>query len=321
MVAVFLANPIIAIGLRLWVVAALLATPALAGDWHPPEPVAGGKDWVQLGSGEWVGGNIDLFRDLRLYLDSDDLDDLVIDWEDVAAFRSPRVLTLAFTGNRVATGTVSMRDGVIRVTTAAGEMEFRRQELLSIIEGEPREINFWSAKASAGFTGRSGNTNQSDMNALVKIRREATLSQLNLGYTGNFGEISRSQTTNNHRGTTDFNIFLSRKFYITLLGLEAYADKFQNIALRTTVGAGVGYYFYRTGDLEWSVGLGGSYRKTRFESVEPGAAGSQETGSVVPDTRFDADIRRYRTVGELLRPDRRAGREAEHPARRGAFHR
>jgi Protein of unknown function, DUF481 len=145
-------------------------------------------------------------------------------------------------------------------------------------------------KASVGFTGRAGNTDQSDMSALVKIRREATVSQLNLGYTGNFSETSGDQTTNNHRGSGDLNIFLSRQFYVTPFGLELYADKFQNIDLRVTVGAGAGWYFYRTGDLEWSVGLGGAYRKTSFISVEPGADDTQETGTIVPSTSFDADI-------------------------------
>jgi putative salt-induced outer membrane protein YdiY len=293
MASVFSFNRIVAMALRvpaLVGVLALLAPPVLAADWHPEEPGPDSKDWVQLTSGEWVRGSIDLFRDLEMQFDSDDLDDLTIDWEDIAAFRSPRMLTLVFTGNRVATGTASMKDGVIRVTTRAGELEFQRGELLSIIEGEPREINFWSAKGSLGFTGRSGNTNQSDLAAQVRIRREATLSRFNLAYNGNFSEISGEQTTNNHRGTADINYFLSRKFYVTPLSLELYADEFQNIDQRTTVGAGAGYYFYRSGDLEWSVGLGGAYRKTSFTSVEAGDDASQETGAVVPSTAFDADL-------------------------------
>jgi putative salt-induced outer membrane protein YdiY len=291
MAAVFSPNRMITMALRVPLLAlAFLASPVLASDWHPDEPVPDASDWVQLSSGEWVRGSIDLFRDLKMQFDSDDLDNLTIDWEDVAAFRSPRILTLVFTGNRVATGTASMKDGIIHVTTAEGELEFRRQELLSVIEGEPKEINFWSAKANLGFTGRSGNTNQSDVSALVKIRREATLSQFNIGYTGNFSELSGEQTTNNHRGTSDINFFLSRRFYVTPLAVELYADKFQNIDVRTTVGAGAGYYFYRTGDLEWSVGLGGAYRKTQYSSVEPGDDATRETGSVVPSTAFDADI-------------------------------
>lgn len=278
--------------LTVLVAAGALLLPAAAGaqSWHPGEPAPDGKDWVQLKSGEWVRGSIDLVRDLEMEFDSDDLDDLRIDWADIAAFRSPRMLTLVFTRDRVATGPSSMADGVIRVTTAQGIVEFPRADLLSIIEGSAREIDNWWAKATVGVTARSGNTEQSDFNSTVRIRREGAVSQLNLGYTGNFSEISGAETVNNHRGTVDLNYFLSRQFYVTPLSVEAYADEFQNIELRGTVGAGAGYYFYRTGDLEWSVGLGGAYRRTNYVSVEPGESDVAETGSLVPSTSLDADL-------------------------------
>lgn len=264
--------------------------PALSQEWHPPEPAANEKDWVQLSSGEWIRGTIDLFRDLEMTFDSDDLDDLVIDWADIAAFRSPRVLTLVFTGERTATGTSSLKDGVILVTTESGTREFRRGDLLSIIEGRPREINFWSAKASIGITARAGNTDQEDANTIVKIKREATRSQLNLHYQGNYGDVNGERTIENHRANVDFNIFVSRNIYVTPFGVEYYADKFQNIDYRFTIGAGGGYYLFRQGNIDWSLGIGGGYQATRFLSVEEGQDRKEETGTVIPSTVLETDI-------------------------------
>jgi len=274
-----------------WVLACLLvAVDVPAQEWLPAEPVENGKDWVQLGSGEWVAGSIDLLRDLEMQFDSDDLDDLVIDWADIAAFRSPRTRTYVFVGNRVATGPAVMKDGVISVSTGSGVLEFRREDLLSIIESSQREIDYWSLKANVGLTARSGNTDQSDLNGLVKIRREAAVTQLNVTYAINFSELSGQETTNNQRGTGDINYFVSRRFYVTPLSAEIYGDKFQNIEVRTTVGAGAGYYFYRNGDLEWSVGVGGGYRRTKYSSVEAGQDDISETGAVVPSTVLEADL-------------------------------
>lgn len=265
-------------------------TPGQAQEWHPPEPSPTEKDWVQLKSGEWIRGSIDLFRDLKMEFDSDDLDDLVINWSDIVAFRSPRVLTFVFTPERVVTGPSSMRDKVIRITTETGIQEFSRSDLLTIIEGSPREINFWSAKASLGITARAGNTDQTDLNTILKIKREATRSRLNIGLQANYGEVSGNQTINNQAANIDFNIFMSRKIYITPASVEYYADKFQNIEHRLTVGAGGGYYLFRQGNIDWSLGIGGGYQMTRFISVQAGENLDEDTGTIIPATIFESDI-------------------------------
>ena len=66
-------NPVLytAIGTILILIAAAL--PAGSQDWHPAWPEKDTKDWVQLKSGEWVRGNMDLFRDLKMEFDSDEL--------------------------------------------------------------------------------------------------------------------------------------------------------------------------------------------------------------------------------------------------------
>lgn len=259
-------------------------------EWHPPAPEPKSKDWVQLSSGEWIRGTIDLFRDLKMEFDSDDLDDLVIDWEDVVAFRSPRILTLVFTGERVVTGTSSMKDDVILVTSAAGVQQFPRRDLLSIIEGQPSEINFWSAKASIGITARAGNTSQEDINTIVRIKREATRSRLTLHYQGNYGDVNKERTIENHRANVDLSFFVSRRVFVTPAAVEYYADRFQNIDYRATVGAGGGYYLFRQGNIDWSAGLGGGYQVTRFRSVEAGQNRKEETGTIIPTTVLESDV-------------------------------
>ena len=265
-------------------------TPARSQEWHPEEPSKSEKDWVQLKSGEWLRGSIDLFRDLKMDFDSDELDDLVIDWEDIAAFRAPRNLTFVFTGERVVVGPATMQDGVIRISTEDGIREFGRLELLSIIEDTPREINFWSSNAFFGITLRTGNTEQTDFSAWLKIKREATRSRLSLEYRGDFSEVSGEETVNSHKGTMLFDLFISRRFFITPFSYEYYSDKFQNIDYRSTIGAGVGYFLFRKSRIDWSVSLGGGYKVTTFLSVEEGEDMKDKTGSLIPSTKLETDI-------------------------------
>ena len=77
---------------------------------------------------------------------------------------------------------------------------------------------------------------------------------------------------------------------MTPFAAEYYADRFQNISYRWTVGAGAGVYIARRGDLEWRAILGGSYRTTKYLSVEAGVDDTDDTGAISPGTFFDMDV-------------------------------
>ena len=59
--------------------------PAPSERWRPPAPDPKSFDWLRLNSGEWLKGEIDRMRDETLYFDSEELDNLKVDWEDIAA--------------------------------------------------------------------------------------------------------------------------------------------------------------------------------------------------------------------------------------------
>jgi putative salt-induced outer membrane protein YdiY len=261
-----------------------------AQGWAPPEPQLAERDWVMLTSGEWLWGDIKLFQDQHLAFDSEELDDLDLDWEDVSIIRSARILTYTFSGERIATGTAVMEDGVMKVRTATGVEEYPRTELIKIIEGGLRELDFWSFKASVGLTARAGNTDQSDFNTVAKIRREATRTRLDLDYNGNFSKVDSAQTINNHRVSAGWNVIITRAIFVSPFIGELYKDRFQNINIRGTVGAGLGVWIVRKSDFEWNFLLGASYRDTRYISVEAGEDDKDQTGSIVPSTAFEWDI-------------------------------
>jgi putative salt-induced outer membrane protein YdiY len=274
------------------VILALLASLAAAQDaaWRPPEPSPTSKDWIKLTSGEWLRGEITRFNDETLEFDSEELDELTIDWGDIAELRSPRILTYRFTGERQLTGTASMKDGVIKIMADDAVVELPRNALLKVIEGEPTEWNYWSLKASLGVVARSGNTDQSDLNAVMLIRREATSTRFDINYNGNFSELDGEQNTNNHRGNAKLDWLITKGFFATLASVELYQDKFQNINLQTTLGAGVGQFIFRRNTIDWYVGLGAGYQVTRYISVEEGTDPEESTATVIPSTSLEWDI-------------------------------
>jgi len=270
----------------------ITAGAAMAQDivWQPPEPSAKEQDWIKLTSGEWLRGELKHVRDDQLEFDSEELDLLTLDLEDIAEIRSPRILTYGFENGITATGTAAMKDGVLRIRDGGEVREFRVADLLSLIEGQPTELNFWSLKASAGLIARTGNTEQVDANALIYLRRENTRTRTDLNYQGNFGEVNDVQSINNHRFDATFNVLITKGFFLTPAALSLYSDKFQNIDTRYMLAAAAGYFVVRRGNLEWYFQLGGGYQNTHFVSVQPGEATSESSGTIIPVTSFEWDI-------------------------------
>jgi putative salt-induced outer membrane protein YdiY len=263
------------------------------GAWQPPAPSATSKDWVRMSSGEWLRGSIERIHDGDLLFDSDDLDDLTLDWGDIAEIRSPRRHTYRFEGRKIVTGTMAMKNGVIRIDTGTGVQSFERKKLVAMQEGEPKEINYWSFKAGLGFLARSGNTDQSDLTADARIIRRTPLTRTYLDYRGAFSTFDGSETANNHRLVTGFDLYLTRRFFLQIPVLELYYDPFVNIDLRATPGFGVGYDVFANKIVTWEVGGGAAYQYTRFTSTQPGAKKDSSDLAIVGSTSVDVDLTSY----------------------------
>jgi hypothetical protein len=262
---------------------ATAASPPVPGD--PDDPL----DWVQLGSGEWLRGEIVLMRDEVLEFDSDKLDVVRIDWPDIVSLTSPRVLSVAVRDGEALTGRTELRDGILRVADGSDVREFPASRVHAILVGELTEANFWSATVSASVVARSGNTDQSDFTSRTDVTRETPASRLDLRYRGNFGRTDGVETVNNHRGSGSYNLYLSRKLFVTPVAGEVFTDSYQNIDLRTGVNAGFGYYLLRA-DTDWWVYAGGGYQNTRYVSVLAGEDDSVDNGTIGAGSRLETDL-------------------------------
>ncbi len=260
------------------------------GVWAPPQPSSQDKDWIKLSSGEWLWGTIDLMRDESLNFDSEELDDLTIDWDDVVEIHSSRVMTYALPDGSLFTGTSILKDGTLSIRTTGGLLQIQQREVLSILDGEPSELNFWSVKLGADLKIISGNTNQADFGSRIFLKREAIRSRIDLRYQGSFSTIDEVETINNHRGNGEWKIFLSRRFFLTPVKTELYSDKFKNVKLRTTASVGAGYYMSRSSQADWYVELGVGFENTDYYSVLPGESASEGNANLPFRTTLEIDL-------------------------------
>ena len=261
-----------------------------ATPFEPAPPPEDDFDWIRLVSGEWLKGEITVLSGDTLEFDSEELDDLSLDWEDVAELRSGRDVVVVLDNRKRYEGRVHVVDGEVIVTGADGETRAPRDDLYRMVSDAQRERDHWSGKLSLGINVREGNTDQRDVTGAFNAKRRTPKSRLDLQMNSTFSEVEGIETVDNQRLQTVFDLFLSPRFFVTPIGLELYRDPFQNIALRTTPYAGVGYAAVDRKRVEWDLSLGAGARRTEFESVEPGEDDVSTTATAVVGTTLDSDI-------------------------------
>jgi putative salt-induced outer membrane protein YdiY len=281
----------------LFIVTSLLAAPtAVAAEgeepWQPqaPEGMPTDFDWIRLPSDEWLKGEIIAMYDGSLEFDSDELDMLEFDFDDIKELRSSRVVQVGFEKREPAIGRMYMDGDTVTITGDAGEVQFDRSEILTIIIGTPKEINYWSGYANFGGNIRSGNTDQLDYTGRLGGMRRSLRSRIALDYLGNITRIDSEDTSNNHLATLGWDYFVTKRLFVNVIGAEWYRDPFINIANRWTLTAGVGYQIIDTSRTSWDVTLGPAYLSTQNVSVQEGQDDTTGNGAVRLETRFDHEI-------------------------------
>lgn len=276
------------------IITALAVPPLIAADesnesWQPPPPMPDDFDWVQMTSGEWLKGEIIAMYEDSLEFDSEEFNLQKLGWEDIKEIRSAQIVQVAFDNDVIAIGKLLVEGDTIRVM-GDKDYESTRSLVLSITAGAPRERNYWSGKFGAGINYRTGNTEQTEMNANATIMRRTPKNRVNFGYLGNFSELDGTTLSENQRASADWNRFLSKKFFVSPFVGEYYRDPFQNIGSRWTLGFGFGYQLVNNSKVTWDVDAGLAYQRTSFDDVVEGDPSSADTPALMIGTRYDNEL-------------------------------
>ena len=264
--------------------------PPPAKDDAPPAPRSDDFDWLQFKNGEWLKGEIKDLQDDSLTFDSDKLDELSLDFDDLEGLFSSKVNTLRFEDKTIVEGPFRIEGDTVTVMTADGERTFPRDTLRGIIPGRMTELNFWSGKLSVGGTIRQGNVNQTDLSMSFRVQRRSPGKRLLIEYNGAYGTVEGVKTANNHRFFFNNDIFFSRDLFVRVPSFEYFKDEFQNIEYRLTPGILVGYDIIDRNRLKWTVSGGPGYQVTKFFEPLAGTPGRTEDGVLLfaTDAQWEA---------------------------------
>jgi len=243
-------------------------------------------DWVRLNSGEWLKGELVSMYDKEIEFDSDVLDTLIIDREDVYMIISDRHHTVRFNDGNELSGTLNISGGYVKV--GEQEAKYRYRDLVSIAPSVESELSAWTVKISLGADISKGNTDQTEYSARADIKRRTASSRFLAEFLGYRTTSDEQVTKNNIRANGTFDWFQTQKMYYRPIFFEYYRDPFQNIANKYTVGAGVGYYVMDTDKTEWDFSTGPAYQKT--ESVATGEEKSNSSWSYFVGTNYELEV-------------------------------
>lgn len=259
-------------------------------------PLAIDYDWIQLTSNEWLKGEIQaMYRD-SLEFDSDKLNLLEVEWEDVKILRSYRANSVSIDGYGTIYGVLEVTDQIVRITNEYETKIFDRPRLISFAPGGEEESDLWSIKLTLSLDFKQGNTDQLDYTAKANVKRRASRTRFTLDYIGTVsktdggGERGLFETINNHRLSANFDYYKTRYFFYNPVFAELFRDPFLNIRLRTLVGAGLGYTLIDDGRTELSFSGGPAFVKTTFVSVAVGEEISESTPAFVLRTNYDTEL-------------------------------
>jgi hypothetical protein len=259
-------------------------------EWQPPPPMPDKFDWIQLTSGEWLKGELIALYDGSLEFDSDELDNLTLDWGDIRQVRTARVVQVRFRDREESvTGRLLVEDDTVRVLGDT-EQQFTRATLMSIAPGEPREANYWSGNATFGFNLRRGNSEQVEANTIASAKRRTVGTRVALDYVANYNVTDDLTVTNNQRVNAGVDWFVTARLFVRPAVIEYYRDPFQNFAHRWTLGAAVGYQLVDTPRVSWEFNVGPAYQRTIFDSVAEGESDAESTAALWAGTTYTNEL-------------------------------
>jgi len=259
--------------------------------WSPGAPVHGSEltsDWVQLEHGEWLVGEFLSLRDEELMFDSEEFDDLSLEWDKIRSlYLTGDVITVLLDG-RVVRGPISVSsEGVL---LHKENESVNRGTVISIVPAVSQWWELWNGRISSGLTLRSGNTTQVDLQIKATAVLRTAFNRLNFSYIGSFSRVEGVSIASNNNAGFSWNYYVSYRAYIIPAAYDFVSDPFRNIRQQHTPSVGFGYDLINKSKIDWALLGGAGYQYLEYSSVESGQSTSFQSVVLQAQTKLRADI-------------------------------
>jgi putative salt-induced outer membrane protein YdiY len=225
-------------------------------------------DEVVLNNGDRITGKLVELADGKLTIKTEYAGTVKIDWDKVESFSTDAPVYLNI-GDNVVRATVSeSTSGTATLQSdefpTADSVELSRLKSISYDKKPAVRIR---GRINIGASTTSGNTNSDQLNGEFEFVARTDKNRVQLLAEVNKAKNDGQQTESNWTAYLGYDHFVSEKLY-AYASASAENDKFKDINLRTTLGAGAGYQFYDTKKTDLAMELGLSYVNTDYIASE-----------------------------------------------------
>ena len=218
-------------------------------------------DEVHLMNGDRLTGTIVKMEEGVLTLQTDDANELKIEWGKVQYLSSNSPLKILvpgeyrdpirtfFYGSQALDGVKELGpEGPIPLTD------------ISAINLEPVRL---TGTVTIGGNSTSGNSSTKAFNGATRLTLSANHQRLLIEGKYNYGQAGDQVTARNSLASLKHNYFVSKKVFIESFGMLE-KDTLQNLQLRSTIGSGLGYQFIDTPRTTLSLSIGLAHVNEHF---------------------------------------------------------
>lgn len=226
-------------------------------------------DELHLSNGDVISGQLVRMEENQLFFKTTYAGEIKVNWSEVINLITDDSIEVIFIDGKVVSG-ISKKAPVnmIQLETEKGEepSDFKLSEVTSINPRKKPAVKI-SGRINAGLTQERGNTDtdnlelDSEFNARSDKNLYTFLGELNKEKSGG------STTVENWLAFGRYSYFLTHKWFLYAQGLFEH-DKFDDLNLRSTLGAGPGYYFFESDTLNLSVSAGPAWVDEDFDKAE-----------------------------------------------------
>jgi putative salt-induced outer membrane protein YdiY len=231
-------------------------------------PAAASADEVVLRNGDRITGKLQELIDGKLSIETEYAGTVKIEWSKVESLSTDGPVYLKIGDNEVRATVSESESGTARLESAdlatTESVELSRLKSMSYEKKPAVKV---SGRANIGASSSSGNTNTDQFHGDLEVVIRSEKNRVVFGAEGNKNKTDGTETESNWLGYFAYDHFISQKWY-AYASASAENDKFKDINLRTTIGAGAGYQFFETKTTNLGMELGASYVNTDYIDAE-----------------------------------------------------
>jgi putative salt-induced outer membrane protein YdiY len=246
-------------GSAVWVCAAVALATATAR-----------ADVIELADGSRIVGTIELVHEGKATIVTGFAGKLVLDVASIKSVSTDAKVNVGVTSGDVLVGPVKPAEDGGTVASEVGDINFRVGELSAIwpdgtLSPEARALEpKWTTTLEAGVISTEGNTDTLNANGRFDMRRKTSEDLLQFYATVTYAEQDDERSRNEYIGGVYYENNISKKLYwYTRFELEH--DEFEDLDIRATAAAGVGYYWVQEEIREFKTRVGAGYRHESYD--------------------------------------------------------